>query len=103
MQITYFRLLMGRGPGYDRATVILRPYLPVAGSAAAPVPTPLRIKSPLLSSMIPRHYLRLRACTSEDMSLTCELPYQIMTAAIGLYRRIRASTEQAPNRIGLDH
>jgi hypothetical protein len=29
-------------------------------------------------------------------------PYQTMTAATGLCRRIRASMERAPNRIGLD-
>ncbi len=61
-----------------------------------------RIKSPLLCSRVPRYYLRLRACTSEDMSLTCTPSYQTMTAATGLYRRIRASTERARDRIGLD-
>ena len=61
-----------------------------------------RIKSPLLRSRVPRRYLRLHACTSEDMSLTCNPPYRTMTATTGLYRRIRASTERARDRIGLD-
>src|SRR5690348_15488605 len=61
-----------------------------------------RIKSPLLCSRASRYYLRLYACTSEDMSRTCTPSYQTMTAATGLYRRIRASTEQARDRIGLD-
>ncbi len=60
-------------------------------------------KSPLLSSTVTRYHLRLHSSTSEDMSLTCKPPCQMMTAATGLYRRIRASTEQAPNRIGLGH
>ncbi len=70
-----------------------------------PVTGPMcpQIKSPLLSSTVPRYYLRLHGSTSEDMSLTCKLPCQMMTAATGLYRRIRASTDQARNRIGLDH
>ena len=36
------------------------------------------------------------------MSLICDPSYQTMTAATGLYRRIRASTERARDRIGLD-
>ena len=52
--------------------------------------------------MIPRYYLRLHARTSEDMSLTCKTSYQMMTAATGLYRRIRASPEPAHRPIGLD-
>ena len=53
--------------------------------------------------MIPRYYLRLHGCTSEDMSPTWGEEHQIRAVTASLYRRIRASTEQAPNRIGLDH
>lgn len=61
------------------------------------------IKSPLLSSTIPRYYLRLHARTSEDMPLTCKRSYRIMTAAASPYRGIRATTEQPSTCIGLDH
>jgi hypothetical protein len=62
-----------------------------------------RIKSPLLSSMLPRYYLRLRARTSEDMPLTCKTAYRIMTADASPYRGIRATTEQPSVCTGLDH
>jgi hypothetical protein len=53
--------------------------------------------------MTPRHYLRLYVRTSEDMSLTCEILYRIMTAAASLYRDIRANMEQTSVCTGLDH
>lgn len=65
-------------------------------------PTRPRIKSPLLSSRIPRCYLRLHVHTSEDTSLSWGEEYQIRTTATGPYRRIRASTERARARLGLD-
>ena len=70
-----------------------------------PVTGPMcpRIKSPLLCSRIPGYYLRLCARASEDMPLTCETSYRIMTAAASLYRDIRANMEQTSNPEGLDH
>jgi hypothetical protein len=61
-----------------------------------------RIKSSLLSSMIPRYYLRLHGCTSEDTSLPRVTSYRMMTAATGPYQRIRASMERAIWSIGLN-
>jgi len=81
---------------------VIKPQVSTGAPPGTRTPNP-RIKSPLLCSRIPRHYLRLCARTSEDISLTCSPAYRMMTAATGLYRRIRASTEQAPNPIGLDH
>ena len=79
----------------------MKPQVRTGAPPGTRTPNP-RIKSPLLCSRVPRYYLRLHACTSEDMSRTCTPSYQTMTAAIGLYRRIRASTERARDRIGLD-
>jgi hypothetical protein len=62
-----------------------------------------RIKSPLLCCRIPRYYLRLHARTSEDMTLTCEMSYRIMTAAASPYWDIRANMERTSNPEGLDH
>ena len=71
-------------------------------AAGTRTPNP-RIKSPLLSSLAPRYYLRLHARTSEDMSLTCKLAYQMMTVTANPYRGIRATMEQSSMGIGLDH
>jgi hypothetical protein len=45
--------------------------------------------------MVLRRYLPLYARACEDTPLPWEKGYQIGTAATGLYRRIRASTERA--------
>src|SRR5690348_14776803 len=79
----------------------MKPQVITGAPPGTRTPNP-RIKSPLLCSRVPRYYLRLYACTSEDMSRTCTPSYRTMTAATGLYRRIRASTERARDRLGLD-
>ena len=52
--------------------------------------------------MIPRFYLRLHGCTSEDTSLPRVTSYRMMTAATGPYQRIRARMERAIWSIGLN-
>ena len=52
--------------------------------------------------MIPRYYLRLHGCTSEDTSLPRVTSYRMMTAATGPYQRIRARMERAIWSIGLN-
>src|ERR1700757_299962 len=92
---------MGTNRTYKKRPGAAKPQVRTGAPPGTRTPNP-RIKSPLLCSRVPRYYLRLNARTSEDMSLTCTPPYQTMTAATGLYRRIRASTERARDRIGLD-
>jgi hypothetical protein len=79
----------------------MKPQVRTGAPPGTRTPNP-RIKSPLLCSRFPRYYLHLHARTSEDMLLPWEKEYQIRTTATGLYRRIRASTEPARDRIGLD-